>query len=111
MKGFLFNGQQWTLPDGFHQTIHEKFVLFCWSFLPCIPNLAIATLHEPSLKVDRVLDERVIRNDLCIEAFKRCVEICDTALSEKTNEVEPTDGIFAFGRWERFTGERVNGVL
>ena len=52
-----------------------------------------------------MLDERVIRNDLCIEAFKGCVEICYTALSEETNEVEPTDGIFAFGRWERFTGD------
>jgi hypothetical protein len=41
-------------PNGSHQTIHEKLVLLRGRFLPRIPDLTIASLHEPALKVDWV---------------------------------------------------------
>lgn len=41
-------------PDRSHETVYEEFVLFCRCLFSRIPNLGIASFHEPTFEVDRV---------------------------------------------------------
>ena len=47
------------------EAVDEDLVLLRRSLLSSIPNLAVATLHQPTLEVDRVADVRALSDLVC----------------------------------------------
>ena len=86
-------------PDGAHQAVHEEFIFLRGSLLPRVPDFAVAALHEPSLEIDGMADERV-RDQFVSgewERLERRVKIGDAVLDEQANEVQAANGEFALG--------------
>ena len=50
-----------------NEAVNENLVLVRRSLLSSIPNLAVTTLHQPTLEVDRVADIRALGNLVCRE--------------------------------------------
>ena len=47
------------------EAVDEDLVLLRRSLLSGIPNLAVATLHQPTLEIDRVADVRAFSDLVC----------------------------------------------
>ena len=71
------------------EAVNEDLVLLRWGLLFSIPNLAVATLHQPTLEVDRVANIWAFGDLVCRkwERFQSRVEIGNTVLCKEADEV------------------------
>ena len=63
----FFNLKKKHEPDGTHQTVDKELVFLRRGLLPCVPDFAVAALHEPPLEIDGMPDERVRDEFVCGE--------------------------------------------
>jgi hypothetical protein len=70
------------MPDGSHQTVYKKLVLFRGGFFPRVPDLAVATFHQPSFQVDGMAYEGVCGNFVSREweGFEGSMKVCNAIL-------------------------------
>lgn len=95
-------------PDCANQTVHKERVLRGRRVFTRIPHFTVASFHKPSLKIDRMADERIESKLVGGErkGLEGCVEVGYSILNEEMDEVQPADRELPLGWREDSTGTK-----